>query len=276
MTAVTEHVVQDGTLTIRPLQPTIGAEISGSTSPARSSDAERDQIKAAILTVQGRLLPRPGPGPGPARGVRAQFGPLYTHPSASKAYADTVPAVHKISAAEAAESTRSCWPAGGRGLGPVPQRHQLAAGPDLGGGAPRGHPPRRRRRHGLGRRRPRLRQLPEDVKERLGSARHPRLPGRARQRRARLPDRGPPDRPRPPRDRQEDPLRQLHRAPLDRRARPGGEQGAALDRARPVPQARTSGPVRWRPGSIAFWDNRAAVHYAVRNYGDFPACSSGS
>ncbi len=26
----------------------------------------------------------------------------------------------------------------------------------------------------------------------------------------------------------------------------------------------------WQPGSIAFWDNRAAVHYGVRNYGDFP------
>jgi taurine dioxygenase len=26
----------------------------------------------------------------------------------------------------------------------------------------------------------------------------------------------------------------------------------------------------WRSGSVAFWDNRAAVHYAVRNYGDFP------
>jgi taurine dioxygenase len=26
----------------------------------------------------------------------------------------------------------------------------------------------------------------------------------------------------------------------------------------------------WQPGSVAFWDNRAAVHYAVRNYGDFP------
>jgi len=26
----------------------------------------------------------------------------------------------------------------------------------------------------------------------------------------------------------------------------------------------------WAPGSIAFWDNRAAVHYAVRNYGDYP------
>jgi alpha-ketoglutarate-dependent taurine dioxygenase len=35
---------------------------------------------------------------------------------------------------------------------------------------------------------------------------------------------------------------------------------------RPENQIRFS----WRPGSLAFWDNRAAVHYAVRNYGDFP------
>lgn len=27
---------------------------------------------------------------------------------------------------------------------------------------------------------------------------------------------------------------------------------------------------KWRPGSVAFWDNRAAVHIAIRNYGDFP------
>ena len=26
----------------------------------------------------------------------------------------------------------------------------------------------------------------------------------------------------------------------------------------------------WRPNSIALWDNRAALHYAVRDYGDFP------
>ena len=26
----------------------------------------------------------------------------------------------------------------------------------------------------------------------------------------------------------------------------------------------------WRPGSIAFWDNRATVHYGVCDYGDFP------
>ncbi len=27
---------------------------------------------------------------------------------------------------------------------------------------------------------------------------------------------------------------------------------------------------RWRKSSIAFWDNRAGLHYAVRDYGDFP------
>jgi alpha-ketoglutarate-dependent taurine dioxygenase len=26
----------------------------------------------------------------------------------------------------------------------------------------------------------------------------------------------------------------------------------------------------WKPGSIAFWDNRAAVHRAVRNYDNYP------
>ena len=36
--------------------------------------------------------------------------------------------------------------------------------------------------------------------------------------------------------------------------------------ARPEHQVRFA----WRPGSVAFWDNRAAVHYAVRNYGDYP------
>lgn len=27
---------------------------------------------------------------------------------------------------------------------------------------------------------------------------------------------------------------------------------------------------KWRPHSIAFWDNRAAVHYAIHDYADFP------
>ncbi len=35
MTAVTEHIVQDGNLAVRPLQPTIGAEIEGWISGTR-------------------------------------------------------------------------------------------------------------------------------------------------------------------------------------------------------------------------------------------------
>ena len=27
---------------------------------------------------------------------------------------------------------------------------------------------------------------------------------------------------------------------------------------------------KWRPGSVAFWDNRAAVHTAIHDYGDYP------
>jgi alpha-ketoglutarate-dependent taurine dioxygenase len=27
---------------------------------------------------------------------------------------------------------------------------------------------------------------------------------------------------------------------------------------------------RWQPNSVALWDNRAGLHYAVRDYGDFP------
>src|ERR1700685_1272600 len=101
MTAVTEQVVQGGTLTIRPLQPTIGAEISGVDLTRPLSDADRDQIKAAILQYKlgfFRVQPRDR---DPHASSARRFGPLYTHPSTSKAYADTVPAIHKISATEA-------------------------------------------------------------------------------------------------------------------------------------------------------------------------------
>lgn len=27
---------------------------------------------------------------------------------------------------------------------------------------------------------------------------------------------------------------------------------------------------KWQPGSLAFWDNRSSLHYPVTNYGDFP------
>ena len=103
MTAVTEHVVQDGTLTIRPLQPTIGAEISGVDLTRPLSDADRDQIKAAILRYKVVFFRDQHLDQDQHAAFARRFGPLYTHPSTSKAYADTVPAIHKISAAEANE-----------------------------------------------------------------------------------------------------------------------------------------------------------------------------
>jgi alpha-ketoglutarate-dependent taurine dioxygenase len=56
---------------------------------------------------------------------------------------------------------------------------------------------------------------------------------------------------------------------------PGVTTGAAVRRLLSIAHDQYRKPefqVRfsWRPGSVAFWDNRAAVHYAVRNYGDFP------
>src|ERR1700733_13518524 len=100
MTAVTEHVAQDGTLTIRPLQPTIGAEISGIDLTRPLSDADRDQIKAAILQYKvaffrDRILDQEHHA-----AFARQLGPLYPPPSTSKAYADKVPPIHKISALE--------------------------------------------------------------------------------------------------------------------------------------------------------------------------------
>ena len=109
MTAVTEHVVQGGTLAIRPLQPTIGAEISGVDLTRPLSDAERDQIKAAILTYKVVFFRDQHLDQDQHAAFARRFGPLYTHPSTSKAYADTVPAIHKISATEARRGTRSCW-----------------------------------------------------------------------------------------------------------------------------------------------------------------------
>ena len=53
MTAVTEQVVQGGTLTIRPLQPTIGAEISGADLTRPLSDADRQALRE--LSTRARI-----------------------------------------------------------------------------------------------------------------------------------------------------------------------------------------------------------------------------
>jgi alpha-ketoglutarate-dependent taurine dioxygenase len=101
MTAVTEQVVRDGTLTIRPLQPTIGAEISGVDLSRPLSAGERDQIKAAILQYKVVFFRDQNLDQDQHATFARQFGPLYTHPSTTKAAPDKSTAIHKIAATDA-------------------------------------------------------------------------------------------------------------------------------------------------------------------------------
>src|ERR1700728_476104 len=98
MTAVTEHVVQDRTLTIRPLQPTIGAEISGVDLTRPLSGAERDQIKAAILQYKVVFFRDQFLDQDQHAAFARRFCPLYTHPSTNKANAEKARALHNIAA----------------------------------------------------------------------------------------------------------------------------------------------------------------------------------
>src|ERR1700678_2557038 len=102
MTVITESPVQSkGAVTIRPLQPTIGAEIGGVDLAVPLSDAVCDQIKAAILDYKVVFFRDQDLDRDQHAAFARQFGPLYTHPSVNKPYADKVPAIHQISAVEA-------------------------------------------------------------------------------------------------------------------------------------------------------------------------------
>ena len=149
-------VITEPAITVRPLQPTIGAEITGVDLRYPLSDAVRDEIKAAILDYKVVFFRDQGLNRDQHAAFARQFGPLYSHPSTTKAYADRVPAIHQIAAAEGSTARGAHREAARGRLGSLPQRHQLAAGPDLGRGAPRRHPARRRRRHHLGGRGPGL------------------------------------------------------------------------------------------------------------------------
>jgi len=98
MTAVTEREAPDATLTIRPLQPTIGAEISGVDLRNPLSDAERDRIKAAILQYKVVFFRDQSLDQDQHAAFARRFGPLYTHPSTKKANAEKAPAIHNIAA----------------------------------------------------------------------------------------------------------------------------------------------------------------------------------
>ncbi len=271
MTAVTEPEVQDATLTIRPLQPTIGAEISGVDLRQPLDGAQRDQVRAALLEYKVVFFRDQFLDQDQHAAFARQFGPLYTHPSTTKANADKAPAIHNISAPEEKKYAQYLARQQAEGWDPyhsdtswrlVPTWGAVLRAvnlPDVGGDTIWVDA-------GLA-----YDRLPDEVKKSLEGLHvthdyRDALTGAGH------------DYP-------------IVAHPVVRTHRETGKKilwvnfsqhpwivGLDRDESRdllsivhdqyrkPEFQVRFS----WRPGSIAFWDNRAAVHYAVRNYGDFP------
>ena len=273
MSAVSQFESQgSGPLTIRPLQPTIGAEIGGIDLRVPLSDALRDDIKAAILKYKVVFFRDQNLDREQHAAFAGRFGPLYTPPYAAAKPIDGAPALHRIAAAEFQKRekdyleefkgdiqefyhTDTSWrlvPSWGAVLRAVDL-------PPVGGDTIWVDA-------GLA-----YRQLPDDVKERLDDL-YVTHDFRSALRKTGH------DYP-------------IVSHPIVRTHRETGEKILwvnfsqhpkiiGLDRAesrelltiivdqyrRPEFQVRFA----WQPGSVAFWDNRAAVHYAVRNYGDYP------
>jgi len=265
---VLEHA-SAGEVVVRPLQPTIGAEIEGVDLRQPLSGAQRNAIKAAILKYKVVFF-RDQPLDNDQHAAFArQFGPLYTHPSTSRD--PKIAQIHKIAAEEAtkyekqrlhadvkagdAYHTDTSWrlvPTWGAVLRAVNL-------PPVGGDtiwvdahlAYEGLSAELKERlEGL--------HVTHDFRAALTGGGHD-YPIVAH------------------------PVVRTHRETgekilwvnLTQKPQILGlelaESRALLDEVlrqykRPEFQVRFS----WKPNSVAFWDNRAAVHYAVRNYGDFP------
>jgi taurine dioxygenase len=251
---------------IRAVQPTIGAEILGIDLRAPLADTVRSEIRAAVLKhkvvfFRDQHLTQPQ-----HEAFAQQFGPLYSHPS-SKAV-DQRPAIHQILPHEVKPQissankplrdgyhTDTSWrlvPAWGAVLRAV---HLPPTGGDtIWVDAALAY-----------------RELPDDIKQRLEGLHvtHDYRPAL---------NKAGHDYPIVAH-----PIVRVHRETGEKILWANFSQSpylVGLDRSeshelltyvldqyrRPEYQVRFS----WRPGSLAFWDNRAAVHYAVRNYGDFP------
>jgi alpha-ketoglutarate-dependent taurine dioxygenase len=254
-------------LEIRPLQPTLGAEISGVDLSRPISDATRDALKAAVLKHKVIFFRDQKLTDDQQADFAARFGPLYTHPSARRH--DNIAPLHRIAAAdfnarelipdptsvESGYHTDTSWrlvPTWGAVLRAVTL-------PEIGGDtiwvdanlAYQG--------------------LPEALKARLENLyvthdfRHALEP---------LGHDYPIVSHRVVRTHRETGQKILwvnftqrpHIIGVDIAESKELLQTILYHYKKPENQVRFS----WRPGSVAFWDNRAAVHYAVRNYGDFP------
>ncbi len=257
-------------LTVKPLQPTIGAEISGVDLSQPLSDDDRDAIKAAILDYKVVFFRDQSLTQEQHADFAARFGPLYVHPSTRRH--DEIAPLHKIEPpsaervaswkekgpsyrVDAGYHTDTSWrlaPTWGAVLKAVNL-------PDVGGDtiwvdaglAYEGlSDALKAKLDGL--------YATHDFRDALIEAGH--------------------DYP-------------IVAHPVVRTHRETGQKvlwvnftqkpqilGVELSESRelltlildqyrkPEYQVRFA----WRPGSVAFWDNRAAVHIAIRNYGDFP------
>jgi alpha-ketoglutarate-dependent taurine dioxygenase len=253
-------------LQIRPLQPTIGAEISGVDLREPLPASVRDSIRTAVLKHKVVFFRDQHLTQAQHDAFARQFGPLYTHPSSKSV--EQRPVIHQILPHEVKPQiadpalpfrdgyhTDTSWrlvPAWGAVLRAVNL-------PPVGGDTIWVDA-------GLA-----YRELPDDLKQRLDGL-HVTHDYRSSLRKAGH------DYP-------------IVAHPVVRTHRETGEKIlwvnfsqspflVGLDRAeshalltrvldqyrRPEYQVRFA----WSPGALAFWDNRGAVHYAVRNYGDFP------
>jgi taurine dioxygenase len=254
-------------LDIRPLQPTIGAEIHGVDLSKPLSPEVRDAIRAAVVKYKVVFFRDQALDNQSHAAFASHFGPLYTHPSTRRD--DNITPIHHISAADSARyekqrkdiqsgdayHTDTSWrlvPTWGAVLRAVDL-------PELGGDTiwvdanlayERLSDEVKQRLEGL--------HVTHDFRSALTATGH--------------------DYP-------------IVAHPVVRTHRETGQKilwvnysqkpqilGVELAESRellaeilrqykrPEIQVRFS----WRPGSVAFWDNRGAVHYAVRNYGDYP------
>lgn len=273
-TARSDNSADISALEVRPLQPTIGAEIHGVDISKQLTTEQRDAIKAAILQYKVVFFRDQSLDKQSHAAFAAQFGPLYDYPSATSD-ANIVP-IHKISAVDARERFRDLeHPDFLKGvIGPGDYYHSDTSWrlvpawgavlravdlPPIGGDtiwvdanlAYEG--------------------LTDELKEKLGSL---HVVHNFQHSINRLGHEYP-----------------IVAHPAVRTHRETGKKilwvnfsqnpqflGIELAESnalllevlrqykRPEFQTRFS----WQPGSVAFWDNRAAVHYAVRNYGDYP------
>ncbi len=272
MSAVHHLTPHADTLTIRPLQPTIGAEIGGVDLSRPLPDGVRDEIKSTLLKYKVVFFRDQTLDRAQHEAFARQFGPLYTHPSTKKADTEGAAAIHRIAAEDfkkyekdlLARPQDDAWDAyhSDTSWRLVPTWGAVLRAvtlPEVGGDTVWVDA-------GLA-----YKALPEEVKARLDGL-HVTHDFRSALVKAGH------DYP-------------IVAHPIVRTHRETGEKILwvnysqrpsiiGLDRAesrelltviidqyrKPEHQVRFS----WRPGSVAFWDNRAAVHYAVRNYGDFP------